>query len=936
MKKAIVLLLFFVSIHFYAQTVVSGIVIDDNDIPIPLTNISIKGETVGTVTDFDGMFTLTVNKELPFSITASSIGYNSQTVQITSATDFVTIKLLEGTELDVVVISASRAPERIFESPVSIEYFGSRDIKKTTSLDFYSGLETLKGVDVNTGSLLFKSINTRGYGSFANPRFVQLIDGADNSLPALSYAVGNLVGISDLDVSNVELLPGASSALYGANAFNGILFINSKDPFNNQGVSAYVKSGVTSQEAAGTNLFYDVAVRAAKAFSDKFAAKINVSYFKGTDWWATNDENISNPGLNRSEDPNYDGLNIYGDEIEQDMRAVGGALVAGEFITPEQFAALPEDQDVSRTGYEEKDLVDYNTESLKFSGTLQYRPFADDFEIIYNGRIGRGNSIIQNANRFAAPNFFLQQHRLEVRNDNFFVRGYINSQDAGDLYDTRIAAININQRRKSDNQWFGEYVAAYANARSLGLPESAAHMQARDFADADRLIPGTAAFQQAFEIVTNDTDFSTGAKFRDESNYSHVDANYNFSHLTEDIADIQIGTSLRNYNLKSFGSIFTDEDGKISYTEYGAYLQVQKEAFDERLKFTGSIRYDKSELFDGNFSPRLSLGYTLGENRNHNIRASVQSGFRNPTAQNVYIGLDVARAITVGTAKDNPERDVRTYSYLDRENNTIRTVTLSAQDALDNSYSLTSLGNFGESGDLADIKKSDVKNVQPEEVIAYEVGYRGKYGNAVTFALTAYYNSYNNFITSTNVIAPFYGTATDGDQALGNPNSLLALSALQNGDSQVYNFATNTDQEVNSFGLITGINAKVFGNYDINLNYTFAREDFEGQDAGSFNTEFNSPEHRIKATFGNTNVFQNIGFNTSVKWNSEFGWNDAFGSIDVPSFTIIDAQVNYTIPSLKSVIRIGGTNLTGEEYYDGIATGFIGSLYYVGVTINNL
>ncbi|UZO82164.1 TonB-dependent receptor [Aquimarina sp. ERC-38] len=936
MNRALLLSLFFISFICRSQTTVYGIVIDEYDIPIPLTNISIEGGNVGTVTDFDGMFTLTVDKELPFSITASSIGYESQTIEITSVTDFVTIKLSEGTELDIVVVSASRAPERIFESPVSVEYFGARDIKKNTSLDFYSGLESLKGVDVNTGSLLFNSVNTRGYGSFSNPRFVQLIDGADNSLPALGYAVGNLVGISDLDVSNVELLPGASSALYGANAFNGILFINSKNPFENQGISAYVKGGATSQEAAGTNLFYDFGIRAAKAFSNKFAAKVNMSFFKGTDWWATNFDNINNPGLNSEEDPNYDGFNIYGDEIERNMTAVGSVLLARQVITPEQFALLPEGQDVSRTGYAEQDLVDYDTESFKFSGSLHYRPFADDFEIIFNSRLGRGNSIIQNTNRFSAPNFFLQQHRLEIKNNNFFVRGYINSQNAGDLYDTRIAAININQGRKTDNEWFGEYVTTYANARSAGLPNNEAHSRARAIADANRLIPGTAEFQEALDNVTSDTDFTTGSKFKDESNYSHVDVNYNFSHLTGDIADIQIGGSLRTYNLKSFGSVFTDANNDINYSEYGTYLQIQKEAFDDRLKFTGSIRYDKSELFDGNFSPRLSVVYTLGENKNHNIRASLQSGFRNPTAQNVYMGLDVARAITVGTAKDNPERDIRTYSYIDRATNMPTSVTLSGQDVLDNSYSLTSVSSFAESNDITNLEKSNVKDVRPEEVTAYEIGYRGKYGNSVTFSLAAYYNSYENFINSTNVITPFYGTVADGNQTLNDPNALLALSALQNGDFQVYNFATNTEQEVRSYGVTTGINARIFNNYDFGINYAYAKEDIDGLDAGSFNTEFNSPEHRVKATFGNTNIIQNLGFNTSIKWNSEFLYNDAFGSIDVPSFTIIDAQVNYTIPFLKSTLKVGGTNLTGKEYFDGIATGFIGSLYYIGLTINNL
>jgi outer membrane receptor protein involved in Fe transport len=128
-----------------------------------------------------------------------------------------------------------------------------KDIKKTASPTFYDGLENLKEVHMNTSSMSFKSINTRGFATVANTSFMQLVDGMDNSSPLLNFVLGNLIGVSEIDVQNVELLPGASSALYGANAFNGILFMNSQSPFTKQGISAYAKYGQTSQKAAGNN-----------------------------------------------------------------------------------------------------------------------------------------------------------------------------------------------------------------------------------------------------------------------------------------------------------------------------------------------------------------------------------------------------------------------------------------------------------------------------------------------------------------------------------------------------------------------------------------------------------------------------------------------------------------------------------------------------------
>ncbi|MDH3323987.1 MAG: TonB-dependent receptor, partial [Flavobacteriaceae bacterium] len=283
-----ILLLFFCSIS-YSQTTISGTVVDDSGQPIPGANILVVGTTTGTVTDFDGTFNLKANLNPPFTLQASSVGFESVSEQITTNNQTVNFILKEGTSLDEVVISASRTPERIFESPVTVERLGLKEIKNTTAVDFYDGLENLKGVDVNTNSLTFKSVNTRGFATFANNRFMQLVDGMDNSTPALNFPIGNLVGMIETDVQSVELLPGASSALYGANAFNGILFMRSKNPFEHPGISAYYKQGITSQKAAGDNTYTDFGIRLAYKFSNKFAAKANFGYLIGTDWAANSE-----------------------------------------------------------------------------------------------------------------------------------------------------------------------------------------------------------------------------------------------------------------------------------------------------------------------------------------------------------------------------------------------------------------------------------------------------------------------------------------------------------------------------------------------------------------------------------------------------------------------------------------------------------------------
>ena len=572
-KLLLVAFVAFSSLAMVSQTTVTGTVKDaaTGDL-LPGANIKIANKSVGTNTDFDGNFVLNTTEKPPFTLEISMIGYQTKEVEITKNNEKIEVSLSENaTSLDEIVVSASRTPERIMESPVTIERLDSRAIKNTSAPTFYDGLENLKGVDINTNSLTFKSVNTRGFATFANTRFMQLVDGMDNSSPALNFAIGNLLGMSELDVATVELLPGASSALYGANAFNGIMFMRSKNPFDDSGISVSLKGGVTSQEAAGTNEFYDFNIRMAYKFSEKFAAKATLSYLKGTEWYATDYRNTRNQFYisgDRQSDRNYDGLNVYGDEVSTNIRGVAQTLEQLG-ILPSGASALVPSENISRTGYDEIDLMNYNARSVKLGTSLNYRPFGDDrLEIIFNNKFGVGNTIYQGLNRYSIQNFYLAQHKLEVVGKNFFVRGYMTTEDAGDSYDTRFAGININRQWKDDNTWFGEYAGTYVQATLAGATSDQAHAAARAQAESGRFLPGTPEFQAAFDKVTADPDLLTGARFTDNTKLYHVDANYNFQELI-DWAEFQVGGSYRLYSLNSGGTIFTDFDGPINYDEYG-------------------------------------------------------------------------------------------------------------------------------------------------------------------------------------------------------------------------------------------------------------------------------------------------------------------------------------------------------------------------------
>jgi outer membrane receptor protein involved in Fe transport len=925
----------FIGCFTYAQTVVTGTVTEaSSNQPIPGANILVVGQNVGASSDFDGNFRLEVSAPPPFQITISILGFQTVTVNITQNNQRVTVALEENqTLLDEVIISASRTPESIRESPVSIERMSLKDIENTASPTFYDGIENLKGVQLNTSSFTFKSVNTRGFATFANERFVQLVDGVDNSSPALNFVFGNIIGLSELDVAGIELLPGASSALYGANAFNGILFMTSKNPFDYQGVTTYAKTGFTSQDAAGDNTFYDVGFRMATATDDgKFGVKFSASFIRGEEWHATDTRHRDINGVVGTEnktraDTDFDGVNVFGDLV-------------GTTLNFDQLAGLPAGTlgaaRVTRTGYNETDLTDNDARSFKLGYGLHYRPWANDFEIELSGRFGSGNTIYQGTNRFRLKDFFIHQHKLEFRNKNFFVRGYITDEDAGNSYDMVFAGININRAWKSDTDWFTQYAQTFIGARLgliPGLPaqtEEAAHSFARQQAETGRLIPGTPEFVRAFNQVVANPDLQTGAKFQDQTKLYHVEGNYNLTHLVK-FADVQVGGSFREFLLNSSGTIFNDADGPIDIRELAVYTQVSKKFLDDRLKLTGSIRWDESRNFDSNYSPRISAVYTAGANKQHTFRASFQTGFRNPTTQDQYIGLDLGNIILVGSAPDNLDSFRRTFNL-----NGGGTATITGRKAYEDSYTISSAQAFGAAvqaainggltpqqaiganAGLLEAVETDV--VQPEEILAYEVGYRGAF-KGFTVDASFFFNNYNDFIANKNVLTPLVGSTKD-------LTTFSGAADVAQGNTQAFQVFTNSQADITSKGFTIGVTKSVFGNYELQANYDFNEFDFDRESDPDFRPGFNTPKHRVKASLSNSALFKNFGFNVSWRWFDSYFWQASFGDGYVPAANVVDAQVSYNLPVLRSSIKIGVSNLLNDEYQTAIGPGLIGAQYF--------
>ena len=968
MKKLLSLMAVLLGTFIYAQTTVTGTVIAEDNVPIPGANV-VFDSTTGAVSDFDGNFTLVVNANPPFDLKISSVGFDTATVNVTAGNLSFTVTLTESQNLlDEVVISASRTPERLFESPVTVERFDYKDIAQSTGQDFYTSLEGLKGVQVNSGGLLLQAVNTRGFSTVYNEGFVQLVDGMDNAAPGLNFSAGNLVGISEIDIQSVELLPGAASALYGANAFKGVMLMNSKSPFDFPGFSAYVKSGVTSQDSAGDNLYYDVGARFAHNWDNKFAMKAVISYVEGTDWAATDYRDMNYlqgrfmPGtvdpVDPSQMPDYNGIHVYGEVAQTvDMTSVFRGLVlpalasqgaismaqaqqiSGIFgaYAPNYFGT----QTIRSTGYKEVDLGDNKASSFKVDLAGHYR-IDGNRELVFNSKFGSGNTVLQAANRNMLKNFALQQHKLEYRSPRLTARVYTTIEDSGNTHDMSALGARIADAQPGGIAgWFGNYLFAYfTELPSLVNPnpiaalntmvgailqngitdfntlmgalgksggDIPAHMAARKIADMNMLVPGSDAFKQAYYNSTTTAIANGGAAIIDNSKSNSAEFNYNLGDLVPAF-DLKVGAQYRQYILRSNGSLFTDYDGPIKFNELGVYTQVQKDLFEGAVKLTGSMRYDKSQYFDGSFTPRLGALVFLSPQ--HNVRVSYQTGFQNPSSQDQYIGLDVQDAVLMGSSPDSIDRF--RMNLVGQSSLTPYTVT--GDMVMNNSYTLGFLNG--------DFSAAQLDPVEPQYVVSREVGYRYN-GKKVAVDVSAYWSKYQNFIAAKNVLTPLYGSVND----------VTGLLAMQRGDFRVFSVDNNTDEEVNVMGLTAGLDSKI-GKFDFSTSFSYADLDRTNVDP-DFETGFNTPKVRTKFSIGSTELTEKFSFNLNARYHNSFMWeSSAFIDGMIPANWVFDAQIGFEAPELNGKFKIGAVNLSGNDYLVMPTGGMIGSQYYVQFTLN--
>jgi outer membrane receptor protein involved in Fe transport len=800
-------------------------------------------------------------------------------------------------------------------------------MKESPAVNFYDGLGMLKGVDITAASIGFKIVNTRGFNSTNPVRSLQIIDGVDNQAPGLNFSLGNFLGASELDLQKVEIIAGASTAMYGPNAFNGVIKMTTKDPFDHQGLTVMAKAG---ERNLLEGIFRYAHVFKNKEDEDKLAVKFNLAFMRADDWEATNLNATEQSQVNTANPGGYDAVNVYGDEN----------LTSGEnnYSDPYGQRTMPGLGIYYRTGYHEKDIVDYNSQNIKIASSIHYK-LTPEIVAQYSYFFGTGTTVYQGDNRYSLKDIIFQQHKFELKNPGkFFLRVYTTHEDAGKSYDAVLTALLLQDAAKSQASWRNDYSAYWLrnvrdDVRALpGFPPlvnpydydgannameqnvdilSQWHMETRQFTDGPGyssttstsfLEPGTERFDSVFNKITSSARFLEGGSgFKDKSALTHIHGEYK---ITEEIIDIVVGGSFRLYTPNSSGTIFSDT-GSVVITnyEYGLYSSLEKRFFDQDLIVTATARLDKNENFNYLLSPAASAVYRI--DANNYIRLSLSSAIRNPTLQDQYLFLDVGRAILVGNI-----------------------------NGFDSLVTIPSLIDYYSQLNKDTLDWFDVPPVRPEKVKSIEIGYKGTLFNCLFIDASYYYSVYKDFL----------GFKLGSTLGFDSETGIIDRR-------QIYRVSANSSDMVTTQGFSIGINYYFKTYYSLITNYSFNRLDRHGS-TDPIIPAFNTPENKFNIGIAGRDVLaqirllnrisdrmpvvylRNFGFYVNYRWQQGFlfeGSPQFTGHI--PGYGMLDAQLNYHVPKINSTFKIGASNLLNTRVYQTYGGPIIGRLAYVSVLV---
>jgi iron complex outermembrane receptor protein len=301
------------------------------------------------------------------------------------------------TELNPVVTTASRRPEKALAAPASVSVVDIREIQERPSVTVADHIKGMAGVDIQQGGVAQSNIVARGFNNAFSGSILTLQDYRFAGVPSLRVNVPFMFTATNEDIERVEVLLGPASALYGPNSANGVLHVITKSPFESQGTMLTLDGGEQSLLRGS--------IRTAGVITPKLGYKVSGEYFTANDFSSETAR----------------------DTLGRPIVGAGGRTVydPGE---PDVFPAQAPPSRAGQPNIRDFDLRKYNAEAR-----IDYRP-ANDAEFVTTfgfTKVGRGIEYTGANGTSQVRNWTYKSIQQRMRIGRLFGQVFANNSDAG-------------------------------------------------------------------------------------------------------------------------------------------------------------------------------------------------------------------------------------------------------------------------------------------------------------------------------------------------------------------------------------------------------------------------------------------------------------------------------------------------------------------------
>jgi iron complex outermembrane receptor protein len=885
--------------------------------------VTTANRSVGSaVTDAEGSFRIGNVPAGTYTLRFDMVGYEAgevENVRVIGGETTIAGAVLRTVafELNPLVVSASKKPEKAVEAPARVEVIPEREIEERPTTTPVEYLRATPGIDVISAGVQSTNVVARGFNNIFSGSLHTLTDYRAARIPSLHVNFLHFVPQISDDMSRMEVVLGPGAALYGPNTANGVLHILTKSPLDEQ--------QTTFSVAGGERSLFHLTGRTSQLLSPNFGIKVSGQYLQADEWEFNDPVEVAarqlattNPALFDAQQP-FDPAT--GQPYPADVLAQRRALV----------------------GVRDFDLQ-------RWSGDVRadWRA-AENLTFVASGGLTNATGIeLTGIGAGQTQDWRYSYAQLRGTLNNWFAQTYINMSNAGETYLLRTGAPIVDKSKVWATQ----------------IQHSAALGQTIDFtygADYIRTMPATEA--------------TINGRNEDDDNYNEFGAYLQSTVSPHRYFDL-VGAIRYDKHSHLDDPVWSPRAGIVFHPNDEHSLRfTYNRAFSTPTSLNLFLDIDAGPLGAlGAFGFRahaFAPGQTGISFRDGSGNLGISTPFRgNPTTfepvttANLY-DLQINALVAATNAAGQP-LSPQLVAYMR---------SLSGDPAFTNLTldQFDPIAGVRTSFDAANLE--DIPGIEESTTSTFEVGYKGIIGERLLLAADAWWSKNKNFtsplITATPLImmdpvelggflvprltpvilaanpgmtpAQAQAVATQIATTMGSiPGGVISAPGVQGARPELLLTYVNFGEiEINGYDF--SATALLSDSWQVGGTFSIVSDDHFLVPLGE-DTQFvalNAPTKKGSAHVTYRNLSSGLNGEVRVRFNDEFPANSA-GYVGlacvtgdpltgpcVDSYTLVDVLFGYRLPIVGATLQFNVTNLFDEKYQSFIGTPEIGRMAIV-------